>query len=629
MMESLRGAATGWVAKVLIGLLALSFAVWGINDVFRGYRSDVLASVGDFQISSENFRRTFEQQLRRVSRQSGQSITAQRAAELGLDRQILGEMLRDGALQQQASRLKLAVPDALVAQEIAKNPAFQNTRGDFDANRFRQILQQNGLNEQMFLLEERGQKLRQAAAEPVIAQLRSPDTLVTAILRHANEQRDARYFVLNANESEVPVPTEAELKTFYEAHPQLFTAPAYRSLTLLKLEPQDLSPAISVSEEDLAKAYEAHRADYGTPEKRTIQQLTFATLEEAKAAKQRINQGTDFLTLAQEKGLQEKDITLGDRSRGEIPDKAIADTAFALAPGTVSEPVQGRLAVALLRVTKVTPATERPLSEVRADILEKLKLERARDQILDLHAKVEDERAGGAGFDEIGKSLKIPLINIPAVDAQGRDKAGKPIEGIPAKSEVLKLAFESDVGVEADPISTETEGLVWVDIRDAVAATVRPFTEVKADVQNALIARKLREQVLKKASDLVKRAEGGTPLETLAQEVGTEVKMESGLKRNETTANFDSAAVSALFLAADNGFVYAPDASGRSAKIIQALPLKQPTLDSKSKEAEAVRKALNEGLQNDLLATYVSSIQKSLGVSVNDQLWRQTMGVGP
>jgi peptidyl-prolyl cis-trans isomerase D len=158
---------------------------------------------------------------------------------------------------------------------------------------------------------------------------------------------------------------------------------------------------------------------------------------------------------------------------------------------------------------------------------------------------------------------------------------------------------------------------------------VRPFTEVKTDVQKALIAGKLREQVLKKANDLVKRAESGTPLETLAQEVGTDVKMESGLKRNETTANFDSAAVSALFLAADNGFVYAPDASGRSAKIIQALPLKQPTLDSKSKEAEAVRKALNEGLQNDLLATYVSSIQKSLGVSVNDQVWRQTMGVGP
>ena len=176
--------------------------------------------------------------------------------------------------------------------------------------------------------------------------------------------------MLNANETEVPAPTEAELKTFYEAHPQLFTAPAYRSLTLLKIEPQDLAAGISISEEDLVKAYEAHRADYGTPEKRTIQQMTFATLDEAKAAKQRINQGKTFL-LAQEKGLQEKDIALGDRSRGEIPDKAIADAVFALAPGMVSEPVQGRLAIALLRVTKVTPATEKSFSEARADILKK------------------------------------------------------------------------------------------------------------------------------------------------------------------------------------------------------------------------------------------------------------------
>ena len=284
MMESLRGAATGWVAKVLIGLLALSFGIWGINDVFRGYRSDVLASVGDFQISSENFRRTFEQQLRRISRQSGQSIRPSAPPNWGLTGRFWARCYATVRCSSRHAKLKLAVPDALVAQEIAKNPTFQNTRGDFDANRFRQILQQNGLNEQMFLLEERGQKLRQAAAEPVIAQLSSPDTLVTAILRHANEQRDARYFVLNANESEVPAPTEAELKAFYEAHPQLFTAPAYRSLTLLKIEPQDLAPAISVSEEDLVKAYEAHRADYGTPERRTVQQLTFATLEEAKAA---------------------------------------------------------------------------------------------------------------------------------------------------------------------------------------------------------------------------------------------------------------------------------------------------------------------------------------------------------
>jgi hypothetical protein len=74
--------------------------------------------------------------------------------------------------------------------------------------------------------------------------------------------------------------------------------------------------------------------------------------------------------------------------------------------------------------------------------------------------------------------------------------------------------------------------------------------------------------------------------------------------------------------------VYAPEVDGRGAKIMQALPLSAPAYDPKSSEAEAVRKALREGLQNDLLATYVSGLQKSLGVRVNEQLWRRTTGAG-
>jgi peptidyl-prolyl cis-trans isomerase D len=626
MMDSLRGAATGWVAKILIGLLALSFAIWGINDVFWGYRSDVLASVGDYEITADEFRMTFEQRLRNLSRQSGQSITNQRATEMGLDRQILADMLRNGALQQQASDMHLAVPDSLVAEEITSNPVFQNSRGQFDANRFRQILQQSGLSEQMLMREEKAGKLRQAIADPLLNALQAPETLVEAVVRYNNERRDAKYFVLKANEAEIPPPSEAELKSYYEKNPQIFTAPAYRSLVLLKVEPQDLVSSINVTEEDIAAAYKADSDSYRTPERRTIQQLTFPTVEDARAAKQRIDQGTDFLAIAKEKGLSETDITLGDRARKDIPDKAIADAAFALSPNTVSAPVEGRLAKALLRVTKITPEVVRPLAEVRNEITNKLKLERAREEILNMHGRVEDERAGGANFEAIAKGLNIPLITIAAVDARGLDKAGKPVE-VPAKAEVLALAFESDVGVETDPVAMQNDGFVWVDVRDVTPAALRPLPEVRAEVQKGYIAQKLREQVLKKANEMVKRAEAGTTLETLAREASAEVRTEAGLKRSETRETFDSTAVSALFLSADNGYVYAPEQDGRGAKIIQALPIVSPPYDPKSKEAESVRRALTEGLSNDLLAIYVSGVQKSVGVSVNDQLWRQTTGV--
>jgi len=626
MMESLRGAATGWVAKVLIGLLAMSFAIWGINDVFRGYRSNVLASVGDYEISVDAYRMTLEQRLRSLSRQTGQPINNQRAAELGLDRQILADMLRNGALQEQAREMKLAVPDAIIAQEIAGEAAFQNTRGQFDANRFRQILQQNGLNEQMFLNEEKAGKLRQAIADPILSNLGPPETLVEAIVRQTNERRDAKYFEVSANAGELAPASETDLKNYYEKNPQQFTAPAYRSLVLLKAEPQDITSSMTVNEEEIASAYESHKEQYRTPEQRTIQQLTFATMDEARAARQRIDQGTDFLSLAKEKGVDEKDITLGHLARKDIPDKAIADAAFSLPEGAVSQPVDGRLAKALLRVIKITPEVLKPLGDVRNELANQIKLERAHEEILNLHGKVEDERAGGANFETIAKTLSIPLITIPAVDARGLDKAGKPVE-VPAKTEVLQLAFESDVGVETDPVSTKNDGYVWVDVRDVTAATVRPFADVRADVQKAYDAQRLREQVLKKANELVKRAEGGASLDALAQELGTEVKTETGVKRNDSRSNFDSGAVSAVFLAPDNGFVYAPEIDGKGVKVIQALAISAPSYDPKSKEAQDIRKALTDGMRNDLLATYISGVQQSLGVSVNDQLWRQTTGV--
>lgn len=627
MMESLRGAATGWVAKILIGLLAMSFAIWGINDVFTGYRSNVLASVGDYEISADAYRMTLEQRLRNMSRQTGQPITNQRAAELGLDRQILADMLRNGALQEQASEMKLAVPDAIIAEEIAGEATFQNSRGQFDANRFRQILQQNGLNEQMFLREEKAGKLRQAIADPILNNLDPPETLVEAVVRQMSERRDAKYFLVNVNAGELAPASETDLKTYYEKNQQQFTAPAYRSLVLLKLEPQDVTGSMTVGDEDIAAAYESGKEKYRTPEKRTVQQLTFATMDEARAARQRIDQGTDFLALAKEKGFEEKDITLGHLARKDIPDKAIADAAFSLTEGAVSQPVEGRLAKALLRVTKITPEVLRPLAEVRNELANSIKLEHAHEEILNLHGKVEDERAGGANFEAIAKTLNIPLVTIPAIDARGADKAGKPVEGIPAKAEVLQLAFESDVGVETDPVPTPNDGYVWVDVRDVTPAAVRPFAEVRADVQKAYDAQRLRDQVLKKANELVKRAEGGTSLEALAQELGTEVKTETGVKRNDSRPSFDSAAVSALFLASDNGFVYAPALDGKGAKVIQALPISAPQYDPKSKEAQDVRKALADGVRNDLLATYISGVQQSLGVSVNDQLWRQTTGV--
>ncbi|MBL8894887.1 MAG: SurA N-terminal domain-containing protein, partial [Rhizobiales bacterium] len=425
MLDSLRSAAKSWVAKVLIGILALSFGVfWGIQDVFRGYRSDTLASVGDQDISASQFTNQFQDALRAYSRQTGQSITPDIARQIGLDRQVLMDLIRGAALDAESARLKLAISDAQLAGIIAQEPMFKGLDGQFSPELFRTILRNNNLSEAEYLASERSRFLRSAVSNSAAESFAVPKTLIEAMFRYRNEERDARFFVVTANESEIPAPTEEELKKFYDENSQTYTAPEYRSVVVMKADPADIAPKIIVSAEELQSSYDRYRTDYATPETRVIEQIVFPNMDAAKKAKERIAAGEDFLAIAKELGFDATSISLGERRKQDIPDDLLAEAAFDLPANTVSDPVQGRLSVVLLRVPKITPGVQKTLDEVKAELTNRIQLEHAKSQILDLYNSIEDARAAQTPFEEIAKKAGIPIVIVTAVDEKGLDKDG-------------------------------------------------------------------------------------------------------------------------------------------------------------------------------------------------------------
>ena len=120
MLDAMRSRAGGWVAKIFIVLLAASFAVWGVADVFTSRQGDVLVTVGEVEITAEEYRTVFNRQLRQMSRQIGRSITPEMARDMGLDRQILNQLIRDAAFTAQARNLDLAVPNRAIVSRIAR-----------------------------------------------------------------------------------------------------------------------------------------------------------------------------------------------------------------------------------------------------------------------------------------------------------------------------------------------------------------------------------------------------------------------------------------------------------------------------------------------------------------------------
>ena len=624
MMDSMRKAAKSWVAKLLIGLLAVSFGVWGIADVFKFASVNDLATVGSEEITAEAYSKAFQNRLQEISRQTGQGITPEEARVYGVDKGVLEYLVQGAALDGEAKKLKLGVSNTFLAQDLMTNPTFTDSAGKFDGERFKQLLAQNGLSEATYFAAERERLLRDALTTTASGGLPVSAGLLEAQYRFDNEQRDARYFIVSTADSEVPAPTDDEIKKEYEANPAAYTAPEFRAVAIMKAEPADIAAKITLTDQDLAEGFDKYKGEFFTPEKRTILQITFPSLADAQAAQVKLSGGADFLALAKERGFTEADITFADKTKTDFVDPTIADAAFALAQGAVSDPIKGALSTALLKAVSITPEHQSTLDEVKQQLSDRLKLEQAMEQIQATYDAVEDARAAQTSFEDIAGKAGIPFELVTATDAQGNDNAGASV-AIPHKEDVLKAAFTSDVGVENDAISLDN-GYVWYEVREVVPAALKPLDQVKDQARAAVIAAKVRALSEEKAKKLVERASAGAKLEDLAAEVKAQVQTAQGLKRTEQGDSFNRAAVLALFSVPDNGFAYAVEADGKGARVMQSEPVLLPAFDVNSPDAKSIAQRLEPQVSTVVLDAYLAALKDQAGVRINETLWQQISG---
>ncbi len=623
MMEALRNGAKGWVAKVLLGLLIASFAVWGITDVFRGFQTADLVEVGGKGISSEIFRQDLNRSIQQFTQQTGQNISLEEARKLGLDQQVLDRMIAQTSLDVQAERLGVIIGDQAAAAEIQKQPFFVDGAGKFDANRFRAVLQQNNMTEQGYIATTKTEMQRRVFADLSGQNVTLPRTLLDALTRYRDESRDGRYVSFSVTEADVPAPSDDDLKKQYEATPTAYTAPEYRSVVLLKIDPTDLATKIQVSDQEISDIYNTSKEDYFQPEKRNILQVSFTDVAAAEKAKSRIDAGEDIVKVAAELGQKVTDITFNERQRSDFLDEKIADAAFTLTEGTVSAPVVGSLNTALLKVLKIAAANQPTLETIKPELTKRLQLQKAQDEITSVYEAVEDARAQQTKFEDIAAKAGVPVIIIPAVSQSGVDKAGQ-LVSMPAQDEVLKAVFASDVGLDTDAIQAN-DGYVWYDVREVIPSAVRPQAEVKDQVKTDWVAMKLRTLASDKAKAIVEKSSGNATLETVATELGGNVKSVTGIKRNNVSEEFDGVSTIALFSVPEKKLTWALEGDGKTARIIEVGKVTLPSSGATASTKE-VSDLAKKGLGSDLTDSYLKSARAGTTVILNEELWRQNSG---
>jgi peptidyl-prolyl cis-trans isomerase D len=628
MLRGLRKASANWLGKLVMGtvvtILVLSFAVWGVGDIFRGFGQSTVAKLGNTEISVEQFRSIFTERLQQLSRQLGRPITQDQARSFGLDRQILQDLLAETALDEKAKQIGLGITDAAVSKRIREESAFRGASGEFDPALFQQRIRGAGYTEQRFVAEQRRLMVRRQLAEGVSAISASPAAILDAMNRFQNEQRTVEYIVLGeAQAGEIATPSAETLTQYFEERKALFRAPEYRRIIVLRLAPQDISRWIEVSDADAKRVFEERRARYASPERRHLQQIIFSSPEEAKAAADKIAGGATFEAIAQERGLSEKDIDLGFVGRSAALAPAVAEAAFALKEGEVSAPVQARVGTALVKVVKIQPEQVRPFAEVADQIKSEIVAERTRAEINDKHDKIEDERAGGATLAETAQKLGLVVNEIEAVDRSGRDPGGATIPGLdPA---LLSAAFSTDIGVETDATQIPGGGYQWFEVAGVTPSRERSFEEVKDRVEARWREDQIAEQLVKKSNDLLEKLKAGTPLAQVAEAEGLKVESAT-IERDTRSGPLPTGAIEAAFRTAP-GAVGVADGESRAQRIIFRVgETTTPALDANAEDGKQLRENLRNAISQDLLVQYVAQIEKELGTSINQDALRRAVG---
>ncbi|WP_416897003.1 MAG: SurA N-terminal domain-containing protein [Minwuia sp.] len=624
MMHKAQKGMAKWVVRILLGLLILSFAMWGIADYATGPTNPPVATVGDREILSSAFIDEAQRRIRIVGQQQNRAIDTETAIAAGLYAQSLSAMIDRNALLDKADSWNLGVSDDTVAENIRNDPTFQGPAGNFDRVRFDQIMRNAGFSEAQYIANLRQDLINRQIEDSLTAGLEAgQEHMARAILAYQLEARDVTFIEIgNDTLADAAVPTEDQLKAYHEENAAQFSTPERRSARVLLVRPADLTANIIIDEQPIQTAYQNRIAQYTTPASRQISQAIFQDEAAAAAALARVNEGVTFQAVIEET-TGAPPVDLGTVTPDDLPGP-VGEAAFAADPGGIAGPVQSAFGWHLIQIGEATPETIRPLEEVREEIVRDLKLEEAQEQMIEIANRIEDELAGGGRVPDVAAAIEMQPLTLTAVSRDGEAADGsKPAEDLPPA--VLELLFGTQPGDELHGQELDNGTVVLVETMAVEEPAVRPLTEVRDAVAAAWKADQLADLAAAEREKLMQRLEGGETLEALAADLGVEPVTETGITRRSGAPALGGPAREQTFGTAAGGHAGGASPSGASQLLVRIDALKPAEIGTDDPQIDGLSETIGAAFSEDVRSRYLEALREEAGVSINQSAYRNAV----
>lgn len=593
------------MAWVLLAMIVGGLGGFGVTNFGGGVTS--IGTVGDREISVDDYARTLRQQVQAMSKQFGAQLTLEQARAFGLDGQVIQALVERAAQQNEADRIGLSVGDAVVASQLSGNQAFQGAGGSFDKATYKRVLADNNLTESSYEAGLRDDIALSLLKGSVSGGVVAPAALTEAVVDWAGETRG--FTLLRVTEAEMTAglaePTEAEITAWYDAHLADYTRPEGKRITYAALLPEALAQDMTVTEDQVKAAYEAKKADYVVPEKRLVERLVFGSDDEAAAAKARLDKGeVTFEALVTERKLTLEDIDLGDVSKADLG--AAGEAVFALtAPGVVG-PLPSDLGPAIYRMNGILEGSETTLDQARAALEEELRLDAARREISARIEAVDDALAGGATLADLVKEQGMTLVTTDY--APGADD-NDPIADQPAFAAAATRLQEGDY---PEAVALDNGGLVALQVDAAVPAAPRPLEKVRDKVAAAVRGQALGQAMQTRAEAILAAVTAGASLESqgIAERTAT-------IARDGQIAEAPASLLKTVFEMKPGELkVVAEPGFAAVLRLDQVMPADKASEDGKALQ-DAIAANAARALSADLFAVYTKALSAEAGIKLD------------
>jgi peptidyl-prolyl cis-trans isomerase D len=534
MLQAIRDRAQGIFAWVMLILIGVPFALWGINNYFDSGKEQPAAVVGGHEIFDRDVSRAYEQNL--ASLMGIADYDEKQLRQESLERLIQEEVIAQGS-----EKKSLTVGEDDIRGFIQTLPYFQ-TDGKFDKDRYKSMLATQHMSPGQFAAQVRRALMMEQYQKGILDSAFVTKDQVDTLIRLKNQEREIEYATIPLKPSSRNF-TDAEIEAYYREHAADFRNPEQASIEYVSLSLADLAKDMKVTDEELHRFYEEQKASLGTEERRKISHILIpvtgegeaasqAALAKATATRARLDKGEDFAKVAQETSgdtttaKQGGDLGFMDKNAME---EAFAQAVAALKAGEVSQPVKTSIGYHLIKLTELIPAKTKSFDEAKEELRKSAQQNAAENKFYEQGQTLAEQAYEHP--DSLEAAAKLLGLEIKQAGPFTRESG----EGVANEEAVRKAAFAEEVinGRNSDPVEIGTEQAIVLRVKDHQPASDKPLSEVKDTILAKLRDQDARQAARQQAEALLKQAREGRPLAEAAKTAGLSATKPAPFRRGE------------------------------------------------------------------------------------------------